>query len=184
MRTTFTEQTAHGAAEFAARAASIIPGFESCTARILTDGSVVLMVGIQSHGQGLETALAQVAAEELGIVEHWPIPVTSVLRRRHACFRNAMVLNFDRSGWGGRIRTSVWRNQNPLIGNPIPISYMVKSIAYRCSVLRFVAISSPAAPAAAASRPDHPFPTETGGHTCRMSSELSSAPSAPAPVLA
>lgn len=63
----FTEQTAHGAAEFATRGASIIPGFESCTARILTDGSVVLMVGIQSHGQGLETALSQIACEELGI---------------------------------------------------------------------------------------------------------------------
>jgi carbon-monoxide dehydrogenase large subunit len=63
----FTEQTAHGAAEFASRGAAIIPGFESCTARILTDGSVVLMVGIQSHGQGLETALSQVACEELGI---------------------------------------------------------------------------------------------------------------------
>jgi carbon-monoxide dehydrogenase large subunit len=64
---TFAEQTAHGAAEFAARGASIIPGFESCTARILTDGSMVLTVGIQSHGQGLETALSQVAAQELGI---------------------------------------------------------------------------------------------------------------------
>jgi aerobic carbon-monoxide dehydrogenase large subunit len=63
----FTEQTAHGAAEFASRGAAIIPGFESCTARILTDGSVVLMVGIQSHGQGLETALSQIACEELGI---------------------------------------------------------------------------------------------------------------------
>ncbi len=63
----FTEQTAHGAAEFAARGASVIPGFESCTARILTDGSAVLHVGIQSHGQGLETALSQIACEELGI---------------------------------------------------------------------------------------------------------------------
>ncbi len=63
----FTEQTAHGAAEFASRGASIIPGFESCTAHILTDGSVVLYVGIQSHGQGLETALSQIACEELGI---------------------------------------------------------------------------------------------------------------------
>jgi carbon-monoxide dehydrogenase large subunit len=63
----FTEQTAHGVAEFAARGAAIIPGYESCTARILTDGSVVLMVGIQSHGQGLETALSQIAAQELGI---------------------------------------------------------------------------------------------------------------------
>jgi carbon-monoxide dehydrogenase large subunit len=63
----FTEQTAHGAAEFASRGAQVIPGFESCTARILPDGSLVLYVGIQSHGQGLETALSQVAYEELGI---------------------------------------------------------------------------------------------------------------------
>ena len=63
----FTEQTGHGAAEFASRGASVIPGFESCTARILTDGSLVLMVGIQSHGQGLETALSQIAYQELGI---------------------------------------------------------------------------------------------------------------------
>jgi len=63
----FAEQTAHGAAEFVARGAAVIPGFESCTARILPDGSVVLMVGIQSHGQGLETTLSQIAAHELGI---------------------------------------------------------------------------------------------------------------------
>jgi carbon-monoxide dehydrogenase large subunit len=63
----FTEQTAHGAAEFASRGASIIPGFESCTARILPDGSLVLHVGIQSHGQGLETTLSQIACHELGI---------------------------------------------------------------------------------------------------------------------
>ncbi len=63
----FAEQTAHGAAEFVARGAAIIPGFESCTARILPDGSVMLMVGIQSHGQGLETTLSQIAAHELGI---------------------------------------------------------------------------------------------------------------------
>jgi carbon-monoxide dehydrogenase large subunit len=63
----FTEQTAHGAAEFASRGASIIPGFESCTSRILPDGSLVLHVGIQSHGQGLETTLSQIACHELGI---------------------------------------------------------------------------------------------------------------------
>jgi aerobic carbon-monoxide dehydrogenase large subunit len=63
----FAEQTAHGAAEFVSRGASIVPGFESCTARILPDGSVVLMVGIQSHGQGLETTLTQIAHQELGI---------------------------------------------------------------------------------------------------------------------
>ncbi|HTV45640.1 MAG TPA: xanthine dehydrogenase family protein molybdopterin-binding subunit [Stellaceae bacterium] len=63
----FAEQTAHGMAEFVSRGASIVPGFESCTARILPDGSLVLTVGIQSHGQGLETTLAQIAHHELGI---------------------------------------------------------------------------------------------------------------------
>ncbi len=61
------EKTARGAAEIAAGGASIIAGFESCTTRILTNAVVVLMVGIQSLGQGLDTALSQVAAEELGI---------------------------------------------------------------------------------------------------------------------
>src|SRR5260370_94562 len=36
-------------------------------ARCLPDGSLVLMVGIQSHGQGLETTLSQIACHELGI---------------------------------------------------------------------------------------------------------------------
>jgi len=49
------------------RGSPIIPGYESATARINPDGTLVLLVGIHSHGQGLETTLAQVAHEELGI---------------------------------------------------------------------------------------------------------------------
>jgi carbon-monoxide dehydrogenase large subunit len=63
----YTEQTAHGCGEWVTRGSPIIPGFESATARLMTDGTLVLLVGIQSHGQGLETTLSQVAHEELGI---------------------------------------------------------------------------------------------------------------------
>jgi carbon-monoxide dehydrogenase large subunit len=63
----YTEQTAHGCGEWITRGVPIIPGYESCTARMMPDGSLHLMVGIQSHGQGLETTLAQVAHQELGI---------------------------------------------------------------------------------------------------------------------
>ncbi|HVL34245.1 MAG TPA: xanthine dehydrogenase family protein molybdopterin-binding subunit [Burkholderiales bacterium] len=63
----FTEQTAHGCGEWVARGVPVIPGYESATARMMTDGSLMLMVGIISHGQGLETTLAQIAHEELGI---------------------------------------------------------------------------------------------------------------------
>src|SRR3989442_4736783 len=34
---------------------------------MLPDGSVVLLVGVQNHGQGHETTLAQIAAHELAI---------------------------------------------------------------------------------------------------------------------
>jgi len=63
----YTEQTAHGAEEWTRRGSPIIPGFESATARMNPDGTLVLLVGIHSHGQGLETTLAQIASEELGV---------------------------------------------------------------------------------------------------------------------
>ena len=63
----FTEQTAHGCGEWVSRGTPVIPGYESATARLMTDGSLMLMVGIVSHGQGLETTLAQIAHQELGI---------------------------------------------------------------------------------------------------------------------
>ena len=64
---TYTEQTAHGCGEWITRGVPIIPGYESSTARLMSDGTLLLLVGIQSHGQGLETTLAQVAHQELGI---------------------------------------------------------------------------------------------------------------------
>lgn len=63
----FTEQTAHGCGEWVSRGTPVIPGYESATARMMPDGSLVLMVGIVSHGQGLETTLAQIAHQELTI---------------------------------------------------------------------------------------------------------------------
>lgn len=61
----YTEQSGHGLKEWARRGARVMPSYESCTVRMLPDGSVQLLVGIQSHGQGLETTLAQIAAHEL-----------------------------------------------------------------------------------------------------------------------
>jgi aerobic carbon-monoxide dehydrogenase large subunit len=63
----FTEQTAHGCGEWVSRGVPVIPGYETATARMMTDGSLMLMVGIVSHGQGMETSLAQIAHEELGL---------------------------------------------------------------------------------------------------------------------
>ncbi|HEY7137141.1 MAG TPA: xanthine dehydrogenase family protein molybdopterin-binding subunit [Acidimicrobiia bacterium] len=42
-------------------------GVEAATVRVATDGSVDVYVGSGSHGQGLETTVAQVVAEHLGV---------------------------------------------------------------------------------------------------------------------
>ena len=63
----FCEQAAHGTSVYAAWGVPMVPGHEQATARLTPDGGLELRVGIQSHGQGLETTLAQVAHEVLGI---------------------------------------------------------------------------------------------------------------------
>src|SRR5689334_12770765 len=63
----YTEQSGHGIVEFAKRKFRVIPGYESANVRMLPDGGVIIHVGVQNHGQGHETTLAQIAAHELGI---------------------------------------------------------------------------------------------------------------------
>jgi carbon-monoxide dehydrogenase large subunit len=63
----YTEQSAHGTAEWVARGLPVVFGYEPAIARFTPDGKLILLVGIQNHGQGLETTLAQVAHQELAI---------------------------------------------------------------------------------------------------------------------
>ena len=63
----FTEQSAHGAEEWVRRRTPIVAGYETATARMHADGTLHLLVAVHSHGQGMETTLAQIACEELGI---------------------------------------------------------------------------------------------------------------------
>ena len=63
----FCEQAAHGTSVYQGWGIPMVPGFEQAVARLTPDGGLELRVGIHSHGQGLETTLAQVAHEVLGI---------------------------------------------------------------------------------------------------------------------
>jgi len=63
----YTEQTAHGAEEWNRRGSPFEYGFESARIQIDPSGGILVSVGIQSHGQGLETTLAQVAADAFGV---------------------------------------------------------------------------------------------------------------------
>ncbi|MFI5012369.1 MAG: xanthine dehydrogenase family protein molybdopterin-binding subunit [Hyphomicrobiales bacterium] len=63
----FCEQSAHGTSVYSGWGIPMVPGFEQAAARLTPDGGLELRVGVQSHGQGLETTLAQVANEVLGV---------------------------------------------------------------------------------------------------------------------
>jgi len=59
----FSEQTAHGTTADGKRRAL----YEQAFARITPDGGLEVRVGIQNIGQGLETTLAQIASQYLGV---------------------------------------------------------------------------------------------------------------------
>ncbi len=63
----YVEQTAHGTSVFASWGVSMVPGYEQATVRLTPDGGLELRLGVQSHGQGMETTMAQMAHEILGI---------------------------------------------------------------------------------------------------------------------
>lgn len=63
----YCEQAAHGTSVYAGWGIPMIPGHEQATARLTPDGGLELRVGVHSHGQSMETTLAQVAHEILGV---------------------------------------------------------------------------------------------------------------------
>ena len=64
---TYCEQGAHGTSVYHGWGIPMVPGFEQCGARLTPDGTLEVRVGNQSHGQSMETTLAQIACEILGI---------------------------------------------------------------------------------------------------------------------
>jgi len=63
----YCEQSAHGTSVFAAWGLSLVPGYDQATVRVTPAGGLEVRAGVHSHGQGMETTLAQVAHEVLGI---------------------------------------------------------------------------------------------------------------------
>jgi aerobic carbon-monoxide dehydrogenase large subunit len=63
----YCEQAAHGTSVYYGWGIPMVPGHEQCAARLTPDGMLELRIGAHSHGQGMETTLAQVAHSVLGI---------------------------------------------------------------------------------------------------------------------
>jgi carbon-monoxide dehydrogenase large subunit len=63
----YCEQAAHGTSVYAGWGIPMVPGHEQATARMTPDGGLEIRVGVHSHGQGMETTLAQVVHQILGI---------------------------------------------------------------------------------------------------------------------
>ena len=64
---TFSERTGYGSPAFAARGMDITPGWETVEIVMDPSGLVEARIGASPHGQGLETTLAQLVADEVGI---------------------------------------------------------------------------------------------------------------------
>ncbi|HTD90020.1 MAG TPA: xanthine dehydrogenase family protein molybdopterin-binding subunit, partial [Burkholderiales bacterium] len=63
----YCEQAAHGTSVYFSWGIPMVPGHEQCRARMNADGVLELAIGAHSHGQSMETTLAQVANQVLGI---------------------------------------------------------------------------------------------------------------------
>ncbi|MCM2251546.1 MAG: molybdopterin-dependent oxidoreductase, partial [Ramlibacter sp.] len=63
----YCEQSAHGTSVFASWGLPLVPGYDQASVRVTPDGGLEVCVGVHSHGQGMETTLAQIANEVLGI---------------------------------------------------------------------------------------------------------------------
>src|ERR1700693_5264801 len=63
----YCEQARPGTSGYPGWGIPMVPGHEQATARMTPDGGLESRVGVHSHGQGLETTLAQIAYEILGI---------------------------------------------------------------------------------------------------------------------
>ncbi len=64
---TYTEQSAHGTAVFAAWGIPLVPGYDQAHVKLTPDGALEVKAGIPTIGQGLETTLAQIAHEMTGV---------------------------------------------------------------------------------------------------------------------
>lgn len=63
----YCEQAAHGTSVYHGWGIPFVPGYEQAHVRFTPDGGLEVRVGAHSHGQGMETSMAQVASEILGL---------------------------------------------------------------------------------------------------------------------
>lgn len=59
------EQSAHGKSEWERKGVTVAAGYDTAEMRVEPDGKVRLAVGLHNHGQGQETTMAQIAADQL-----------------------------------------------------------------------------------------------------------------------
>jgi len=88
----YFQQAAYGTKVYKSLGIASTPGFEQVALIMQPDGGVEIRTGVQSHGQGLETSLAQVVFHELGI------PIDAILIR-HGDTGNSP---YSTGVWGSR----------------------------------------------------------------------------------
>jgi carbon-monoxide dehydrogenase large subunit len=61
------EHSSYGPQSLGSRRMALTPGYDSAELRVEPDGTIRLALGLHNHGQGHQTTLAQIAADELGV---------------------------------------------------------------------------------------------------------------------
>ncbi|WGF91036.1 xanthine dehydrogenase family protein molybdopterin-binding subunit (plasmid) [Marinivivus vitaminiproducens] len=89
----YCEQAAHGTSVYAGWGIPMVPGHEQACARLTPDGGLELRIGAHSHGQGLETTLAQIANATLGV----PVARTRVV------LGDTAMTPYSTGSWGSRV---------------------------------------------------------------------------------
>ena len=108
----YCEQSAHGTSVFAAWGLPIIPGYDQATVRVTPDGGLEVRVGVHSHGQGMETTLAQIA-HEITRHRYRQHPGHARRHRNHAVFHRHLCLAQHRDG--GRSRRQCLQGADPAL---------------------------------------------------------------------
>jgi carbon-monoxide dehydrogenase large subunit len=73
---TYCEPTGVGSQGYERRGILQLSGYDVATVTVDPSGRVTASVGVSSHGQGLQTTLAQLVADELGV----PLPLVTVVQ--------------------------------------------------------------------------------------------------------
>jgi carbon-monoxide dehydrogenase large subunit len=139
------EQSAYGARAMGSRQLEMTFGYDTASVRFEPDGRVRVAVGLHNHGQGHETTIAQIAADELGVL---PDDIDVV-------YGDTAIVPYGLGTWSAAaaqrssLRASFARRSSrsrPTCSRPVPTTSCCRSVRPCCAAARRGGSRSPTSP--------------------------------------